>query len=133
MSSIKNNNLPNNCVIIGPQAYCIEIEKPNQISKKLRIAQSGNNLWENDPNSINANDNKLVANNTCVLNNGCTNDQLKEGCVAICMIKPTVFATPSSINTPSSISNTPSISDPNKYISQVLAYNGVNWTNNTLK
>jgi len=118
----KNNlNIPNNCVAIGPDAYCVLAEKPNIVSSKYRLSQLAYDLWEKDPNPITKDDNKLVTNKTCVLTNGCTNTTLKPGCVATCMIK---------VN--NNVSRNLEITDNSNYIGQTLVYDGANWTSNTL-
>ena len=60
--SSNNLNIPNNCVAIGPEAYCVLDEKPNIVSSKYRLSQLAYNLWEKDPNPITKDDNKLITN-----------------------------------------------------------------------
>jgi hypothetical protein len=119
-NSIKNLNIPNNCVAIGPEAYCVVAEQPNQVVSKYRLSQMAYDLWEKDPNPITKNDNSLVTNKTCVLTNGCSNTTLKPGCVATCMIKVNNNAGPWSEQ------------DNSNYIGQTLVFDGANWTSNTL-
>ena len=76
-NSIKDLNIPNNCVAIGPDAYCVVAEKPNQISDKYILSQIGYDLWRKNPSPITAEDNKLVTNDTCILTNGCKNTTVK--------------------------------------------------------
>ena len=119
-NSIKNLNIPNNCVAIGPEAYCVIAEKPNQVINKYRLSQLAYDLWEKDPNPITKEDNKLVTNNTCVLTNGCTNENLKPGCMATCMIKVNNNAGPWAEQ------------DNSNYIGQTLVYDGSGWSSRTL-
>ena len=118
--SIKNLNIPNNCVAIGPEAYCVDVDKPNQVVDKYRSSQIAYDLWEKDPNPTTNQDNKLITNNTCVLTSGCTNDKLQSGCIATCMTRVSNNAGPWSEQ------------DNSNYIGQVLVYDGSNWTANTL-
>jgi hypothetical protein len=118
--SSNNLNIPNNCVAIGPEAYCVLDEKPNIVSSKYRLSQLAYDLWEKDPLPITKEDNKLITNNTCVLTSGCTNDKLYPGCIATCMTKINNNAGPWAEQ------------DNYNYIGQVLVYDGANWTNRTL-
>lgn len=118
--SIKDLKIPNNCVAIGPEAYCIDVDKPNQVVDKYKLSQLSYDLWEKDPNPITSQDNKLITNNTCVLTNGCTNDKLKPGCIATCMTRVPNNAGPWSEQ------------DNSNYIGQVLVYDGSDWSSNTL-
>jgi hypothetical protein len=124
-NSIKNLSIPNNCVAIGPAAYCVVAEQPNKVIAKYRLSQLAYDLWEKDPNPITKNDNNLITNKTCVLTNGCTNTTLKPGCVATCMIKVNNNAGPF-------LSKDELEQDNSNYIGQTLVYDGANWTSNTL-
>lgn len=115
-----NLNIPNNCVAIGPDAYCVDAEQPNKVTDKYILSQIGYNLWTKSNLPVTEEDNSLITNKTCVLTNGCTNTRLKPGCIATCMIKVNNNASPWSEQ------------DNSNYIGQTLVYDGASWTSNTL-
>jgi hypothetical protein len=118
--TIKNLKIPNNCVAIGPDAYCVNAEQPNKVTDKYILSQIGYDLWRKSPYPITEKDDSLITNKTCVLTNGCTNTTLKPGCIATCMIKVNNNGSPWFEQ------------DNSNYIGQTLVYDGANWTSNTL-
>ncbi len=74
-------NLPDNCVAVGNEAFCLN---NNKLSDKFQLSYYGYDMWY--PTNLNENDNKYVYEN-CVITTPdiCDNKNLKEGCLARCI------------------------------------------------
>jgi len=134
--STKTVKIPDNCIAIGDEAYCLDLSKisdgnryidmkttdrPDQnvefnnsntnskIVAKYKLSYYGYDLWLKDNSPITDNENKLVVNDNCILTNGCSNNKLQDGCIAKCF----------------EIVN-------NYYIPETLYYRNNKWTKDTL-
>jgi len=75
-------NIPNNCVAVGNEAYCINLSKPNEVSDKYKLSYIGYNSWY--PIKPKSDDNKYIVDN-CVLTSNCDKNNLQKGCIAKCL------------------------------------------------